>query len=57
MIWEETKNNGLIFWEILEGIIGNLKSIIGASLLPYHCIKSASTFIKLIIRSYNVAMH
>ena len=32
MIWEQIKNNGLKFWEIMEGIIGKFKSIIGANL-------------------------
>ena len=33
IIGNEQKNNGQIFWEILERIIGKISSIIGAGLL------------------------
>ena len=32
---EVKKNNGRIFWEILEGIIGKILSIIGSSLVMH----------------------
>ena len=33
IIGNDQKNNGQIFWEILERIIGKISSIIGAGLL------------------------
>ena len=36
IIGNDQNNNGLIFWEILERIIGKISSIIGAGLdVPY----------------------
>ena len=36
MTWEQIKNNGWKFWEILEGIIGETKSIKNSGLLSMH---------------------
>ena len=37
MVWEQIKNNGEKVWEILEGIIGKIKSIIGLGLKLVLC--------------------